>query len=65
MPAPKMSVIGDSIRLVPAGSPAFFELSALGFNSNEIDVQIISKYLFINITFVTFEIIASFFIIKT
>lgn len=65
MPAPKMSVIGDSIRLVPAGSPAFFELSALGFNSNEIDVQIISKYLFLNITFVTFEIIASFFIIKT
>lgn len=65
MPAPKMSIIGDSIRLVPAGSPAFFELSALGFNSNEIDVQIISKYLFINITFVTFEIIASFFIIKT
>lgn len=44
MPSPKMSVIGDSIRLVPAGSPAFFELSALGFNSNEIDVQIISTY---------------------
>lgn len=44
MPAPKMSVIGDSIRLVPAGSPALFELSALGFRSSEIDVQIISEY---------------------
>lgn len=43
MPAPKMSVIGDSIRLVPAGSPALFELSALGFSSSEIDVQIISE----------------------
>lgn len=43
MPAPKMSVIGDSVRLVPAGSPALFELSALGFNTNEIDVQIISE----------------------
>lgn len=43
MPAPKMSVIGDSVRLVPAGSPASFELSALGFSSNEIDVQILSK----------------------
>lgn len=64
MPVPKMSVIGDSIRLVPAGSPAFFELSALGFNSNEIDVQIISKYLFININFITLEIVVSFFIIK-
>ncbi|XP_076685371.1 filamin-type immunoglobulin domains fbug isoform X2 [Andrena cerasifolii] len=42
MPAPKMSVIGDSVRLVPAGSPALFELSALGFSSNEIDVQIIT-----------------------
>ncbi|XP_017765388.1 PREDICTED: filamin-A isoform X1 [Eufriesea mexicana] len=42
MPAPKMSVIGDSIRLVPAGSPALFELSALGFSNNEIDVQIIT-----------------------
>ncbi|XP_011691185.1 PREDICTED: filamin-A [Wasmannia auropunctata] len=42
MPAPKMSVIGDSIRLVPAGSPALFELSALGFSSSEIDVQIIT-----------------------
>ena len=49
MPAPKMSVIGDSIRLVPAGSPALFELSALGFNSNEIDVQIISTYLKLSI----------------
>ncbi|XP_072764908.1 filamin-C isoform X4 [Anoplolepis gracilipes] len=42
MPAPKMSVIGDSIRLVPAGSLAVFELSALGFSSNEIDVKIIT-----------------------
>lgn len=43
MSGPKMSVVGDSVRLVPAGSPALFELSALGFTSNEIDVQIISK----------------------
>lgn len=48
MPAPKMSVIGDSIRLVPAGSPALFELSALGFSSSEIDVQIISECQFVN-----------------
>ncbi|XP_063983805.1 filamin-C isoform X1 [Diachasmimorpha longicaudata] len=42
MPSPKMSVLGDSVRLVPAGSPALFELSALGFTSKEIDVQIIT-----------------------
>ncbi|XP_023287665.1 filamin-A isoform X2 [Orussus abietinus] len=42
MAGPKMSVVGDSIRLVPAGTPALFELSALGFSSNEIDVQIIT-----------------------
>ena len=45
MPSPKMSVVGDSVRLVPAGTPAVFELSALGFSSNEIQVQIISEYL--------------------
>lgn len=44
MPSPKMSVVGDSVRLVPANSPAIFELSALGFSSNEIQVQILSKY---------------------
>ncbi|KAJ8683635.1 hypothetical protein QAD02_019427 [Eretmocerus hayati] len=42
MPSPKMSVVGDSVRLVPAGSPAIFELSALGFSSNEIQVQILT-----------------------
>ncbi|XP_014219845.1 filamin-A isoform X2 [Copidosoma floridanum] len=42
MPSPKMSVVGDSVRLVPAGSPAVFELSALGFNSTEIQVQILT-----------------------
>ncbi|XP_011501590.1 PREDICTED: filamin-A [Ceratosolen solmsi marchali] len=42
MPSPKMSVVGDSVRLVPAGSPAVFELSALGFSSNEIQVQILT-----------------------
>ncbi|XP_046603545.1 filamin-A [Neodiprion virginianus] len=42
MSGPKMSVVGDSVRLVPAGSPALFELSALGFTSNEIDVQILT-----------------------
>ena len=57
MPSPKMSVIGDSIRLVPAGSPVFFELSALGFNSNEIDVQIISTYPELIIIFSVFGII--------
>lgn len=44
MPGPKMSVVGDSVRLVPAGSPALFKLSALGFTSKEIDVQILSEY---------------------
>ena len=47
MPGPKMSVVGDSVRLVPAGSPASFELSALGFSSNDIDVQITSKQIYI------------------
>jgi len=43
MTGSKMAVLGDAVRLVAAGTTAVFELSALGFSHNDIDVQIISK----------------------
>ncbi|PSN34738.1 hypothetical protein C0J52_17746 [Blattella germanica] len=42
MTGPKMAVLGETVRLVAAGTTAVFELSALGFNRDDIDVQIIS-----------------------
>ncbi|XP_068086528.1 filamin-A isoform X1 [Anabrus simplex] len=42
MTGPKMSVLGEAVRLVAAGSTATFELSAVGFSRDHIDVQIIS-----------------------
>ncbi|XP_063231927.1 LOW QUALITY PROTEIN: filamin-C [Bacillus rossius redtenbacheri] len=42
MAAPKMSVVGEAVRLVAAGSTATFELSALGFAREDINVHIIS-----------------------
>ncbi|XP_069676636.1 filamin-A isoform X2 [Periplaneta americana] len=42
MTGPKMAVLGEAVRLVAAGTTAVFELSALGFNRDDIDVQIIS-----------------------
>jgi len=42
MTGSKMAVLGDAVRLVAAGTTAVFELSALGFSHNDIDVQIIS-----------------------
>ncbi|KDR11639.1 Filamin-A [Zootermopsis nevadensis] len=42
MTGPKMAVLGDAVRLVAAGTTAVFELSALGFSHDDIDVQIIS-----------------------
>jgi len=44
MAGPKMSVLGDAVRLVAAGHPTAFELSALGFKRSDIDVHIVSKY---------------------
>lgn len=38
-----MSVLGEAVRLVAAGTTATFELSAPGFTRDNIDVQIISK----------------------
>lgn len=42
MTGPKMAVLGEAVRLVGAGTTAVFELSALGFSRDDIDVQIIS-----------------------
>ncbi|KAJ8873544.1 hypothetical protein PR048_024362 [Dryococelus australis] len=42
MAAPKMSVVGEAVRLVAAGATATFELSALGFARDDIHVHIIS-----------------------
>ena len=44
MPSPMLSVIGDSVRLVPAGTPAVFDLAAHGFTSNDVQVHIVSEY---------------------
>ena len=44
MTGPKMTVLGEAVRLVAAGTTAVFELNALGFSRDDIDVQIISKY---------------------
>lgn len=38
-----MSVLGEAVRLVAAGTTATFELSALGFKRGDIDVHITSK----------------------
>lgn len=42
MTGPKMAVLGEAVRLVAAGTTAVFELSALGFSRDDIDIQIIS-----------------------
>jgi hypothetical protein len=43
MTGSKMAVLGEAVRLVAAGTTAVFELSALGFSHDDIDVQIISE----------------------
>jgi hypothetical protein len=50
MAAPaKMTVLGEAVRLVACGTATAFELSAQGFTREEIQVQIISEYISIQI----------------
>lgn len=40
-----MTVLGETVKLVPAGSTAAFHISAQGKNKSDIDVQVTSKYI--------------------
>ena len=40
---PKISVIGETVRLVPANHVAQFQISAIGFKRNDIRVLVLSK----------------------
>ena len=41
---PKVSVIGETVGLVPANHVATFQISAIGFKRNDIRVLVLSKY---------------------
>lgn len=41
--SPKMSVIGEAVRLVPVDQVASFQISALGFLREDIRANVISK----------------------
>ncbi len=42
---PKMSVIGETVRLVPANHVAAFQISAIGFKRNDIRASVTSTFL--------------------
>ncbi|KAL6958086.1 hypothetical protein U1Q18_051817 [Sarracenia purpurea var. burkii] len=40
---PKMSVIGEAVRLVPANHTASFQISAIGFRRSDLRATVMSK----------------------
>jgi len=40
--SPKLSVLGDAVKLVPVDSVAIFQISAIGFHREDIQVNVLS-----------------------
>lgn len=41
--SPKLSVLGDAVKLVPVDSVAIFQISAIGFHREDVQVNVLSK----------------------
>lgn len=41
--SPKLSVLGDAVRLVPVDSIAIFQISAIGFHREDVQVNVLSE----------------------
>lgn len=41
--SPKLSVLSDTIKLIPVDSEAKFQISAIGFHREDIQVNVLSK----------------------
>lgn len=41
--SPKLSVLSDAIKLIPVDSVATFQISAIGFHREDIQVNVLSK----------------------
>lgn len=53
---PKMSVIGEAVRLVPVDQITSFQISALGFLREDVHANVISKFYYAIYVFKTFFI---------
>jgi len=40
--SPKLSVLGNAVKLVPVDSVAIFQISAIGFHREDIQVNVLS-----------------------
>lgn len=43
--SPKLSVIGDAVKLIPVDSVALFQISAIGYHREDVQVNVLSKLL--------------------
>lgn len=47
--SPKLSILGDAVKLVPVDSVAIFQISAIGFHREDIQVNILSELVKLNV----------------
>lgn len=43
--SPKLSVLGDAIKLIPVDSLAIFQISAIGFHREDVQVNVLSEFI--------------------
>lgn len=43
--SPKLSVLGDAVKLVPVDSVTIFQISAIGFHREDVQVNVLSEFL--------------------
>lgn len=43
--SPKLSVLGDAVKLIPVDSVAIFQISAVGFHREDLQVNVLSKFI--------------------
>lgn len=41
--SPKLSVLSDAVKLIPVDSVAIFQISAVGFHREDLQVNVLSK----------------------
>jgi hypothetical protein len=59
--SPKLSILGDAVKLVPVDSVAIFQISAIGFHRDDVQVNILSELIKLNINPVLYLIMICIF----
>lgn len=46
--SPKLSILGDAVKLVPVDSVVVFQISAIGFHREDVQVNVLSELILLD-----------------